>query len=119
MFRSIFFAVGIFLLLLGGQSLLVDKLIVSNRATVPKFLNGNQQGQVAAPFGQLPNANVPFGQSGFRGGQQPYYSQASALRNAPAQVRRQRVYQTREWMPWSLLAAGAVVIMYSASMGRN
>ena len=90
MFRSIFFAVGIFLVLLGGQSLLVDKLIVSNRATVPKFLNGNQQGQVAAPFGQQPSAT--FGQLGYRGGQQPYYSQASALRNAPAQVKRQKVY---------------------------
>ena len=118
MFRSIFFAVGIFLLLLGGQSLLVDKLIVSNRASVPKFLNRNQQGQVANPFGQQP-AVAPYGQSGFRGVQQPYYSQASALRNAPAQAKRQRVYQTREWMPWSLLAAGAIVIMYSASMGRN
>lgn len=120
MLRSIFFAVGIFLLLLGAQSLIVDKLVVSNRASVPKFLNGNQQGQVPAAFGQRPSA--PFsqaGQFGYRNGQQPYYSQASALRNAPAQVKRQKVYQTREWMPWSLLAAGTIVIMYSASMGRN
>ena len=117
---------------MGGQSLIVDKLILSNRASIPRVLAGNQTG----PYGQarLPYGNgignpgnfgtgaTPFNTAGYPAGQGQYYSQASAVRNAPAiggVNRPPRVYQTRDWMPWSLLAAGAVVVMYSASMRRG
>lgn len=130
MLRSIIFAIGLFLLILGGQSLVVDKLILSNQTKIPQLISGNRAaanpyGQVAGnPYGN-PNAAVagtPYGNAGYRAGQGQYYSQASAIRNAPVAggiSRPKRVYQTRDWMPWSLLAAGAVVIMYSASMRRD
>ena len=138
MLRSIIFAIGLFLLILGGQSLIVDKLILSNRASIPRAIAGNRgnpYGQAQLPYGNgngnFGNGNfgrgnvgaggVPYNTAGYRAGQGQYYSQASAVRNATGGAinRPKRVYQTRDWMPWSLLAAGAVVVMYSASMRRG
>lgn len=125
MVRSIIFAIGLFLLILGGQSLVVDKLVLSNRVRLPRLdarqAAGNPYGQTQTPFanGSSGVAGNPYSVPNFRVGQDQYYSQASAVRNAPALNGPKRVYQTRDWMPWSLLAAGAVVVMYSASMKQG
>ena len=147
MWRSFFMAVGIFMILLGLQSLMVDQFIMSNNRRIPKFitskdgifanpsspgqLTGNRpfegfRNQVRRPFQQLGNQQSAYGPSRYRSfGQSPNYglasygtaNTASGQASTPIQVsptlsRPQRIIQTKDWMPWSLLAAGTLIVLY-------
>lgn len=37
----------------------------------------------------------------------------------PGQVLRPKTIVTKDWMPWSLLAAGAIIFLYTSSHGRS
>lgn len=86
MWKSFFLAVGIFLLLLGVETLLVDKFIMANGKAIPRLVNGNssptQPGQfMPASYGRM-----------------------------------KREMTTKDWMPWSLLASGVITVMYTLSL---
>lgn len=38
---------------------------------------------------------------------------------APPQMAANRVFRPAEWIPWSLLASGAVVLIYAVSLRRG
>ena len=91
------FAFGIFLLVFGVQTLFVDRWIMS----------------FGTPVGTQNVANNTY----FNGNSGSAYRNAgySNPQNTQARVAK-RVYQTREWMPWSLLAAGSIIVLYTYSL---
>ncbi|MFM7116438.1 MAG: hypothetical protein ACKO9H_06845 [Planctomycetota bacterium] len=86
MWKSFFLAVGIFLLILGVESLVVDKFIMANGKAIPRLMNGN-----ATPVQQGPFTPASYG-------------------------RMKREMTTKDWMPWSLLASGVITVMYTLSL---
>lgn len=101
MIRSILMALGIFLLILGAESLLVDKVVVKNSTPTPARIAKQEQ-----------TGTSPFQNAGFRS--QNYYQEE--LQQEPAV---KRSYHTREWMPWSLLAAGTITVLYTYSLTHS
>ncbi|MEM9410538.1 MAG: hypothetical protein AAGA30_05460 [Planctomycetota bacterium] len=101
MFKSLLYAIGIFLLIFGAQTLFVDKWIMSYRTPAPA---------VVASGG-----NNLFRSAGYRssasGGN--YYNNGRGLGFTKP------VYQSQEWMPWSLLAVGTIIILYTYSTYRD
>ena len=91
-------AIGIFLLILGVQTLIVDRWLISSSG-----------GPVNQTVSQYYDGSTPFRSASY--GTDPRSSMGEVT-----QQRYQRVFRTREWMPWSLLAAGAVVVLYSYSL---
>ena len=107
MLRSISLAIGVFLLILGGQSLIVDKIVMAEARQLPKAISGSRY-----PNGA--NGNNVFRNAGY---QQPYYQNVSS---GVANLRQpKRVFQTKEWMPWSLLAAGTIIVLYTYSLPES
>ena len=118
MVRSFLFAIGIFLLILGAQTLVVDKWIISRESKLTPV--------VAPSNGSYSTSNSPYRTAAFsrtngysrnndpRFGNASYYNQP----NQPQQGFK-KVYQTRDWMPWSLLAAGSIIVLYTFSTGRH
>ncbi|MCH2180119.1 MAG: hypothetical protein MK106_15080 [Mariniblastus sp.] len=100
MIRSILMALGIFLLILGGESLLVDKVVVTSSRNVARVKASEK----------LPQS--PIQKAGFQS--QNYYQE-----DAKQEAALKRSYQTREWMPWSLLAAGVITVLYSYSLSKS
>ena len=108
MWRSFFLALGIFLIILGGQSLVVDHVILATNRKVPAIVTGqNPNGSVA-----YRNSGV-FSNNGYRANQVPYQSVGYSN---PVSRPGSNVVRTKEWMPWSLLATGAIVVMYTLSL---
>lgn len=95
MWKSFFWAVGIFLLILGGETLIVDKFVMADSRRIPRLMNGTTSPMMPASYG---------GQYGA----QPNYLPGV-----------NRTIETKDWMPWSLLAAGAVTVMYTSSLQRR
>ena len=100
MIRACLLAIGIFLLILGAQTLVVDRWLIakSGGAAKPKVSNYYDN--------QTPFRSASFNNPGAYNGQ---------IVPASGQ-QRQRVFRTREWMPWSLLAGGTIVVLYAYSL---
>lgn len=98
MFRSLIFAIGIFLLILGAQTLVVDRWVLANDSPLTTAVNDPGY----------------YNRSTFRPAGYSTYSGVTPQTFGP-----RRVYQTREWMPWSLLAAGTIIVLYTYSSGRG
>lgn len=45
--------------------------------------------------------------------------QAGGFFSAPVQNSVDRVFKPSEWFPWSLLATGSIVLLYSISLRKN
>ena len=90
MWRALFLAVGIFLCILGAECLVVDKFVMAGEAR-PVVAEPN-----AAPAGPA----TLFGET------------------APPAPAVKRDIEPAEWAPWSLLSAGAVVILYSLTLNK-
>ena len=178
MWRSLFFAVGIYLMLLGAEALIFERVDINASAKLPKFMNGlfensQQDSFLTAAAGQDPYLNVPqpgnpasnpnnsifrqtssqsqFGPSRFSGPQLGNYggpradlsrsgltanpSQNGSIAAYPASYSNPagangplapqrpsfgpRVLVPKDWMPWSLLAAGAIITLYTSSNLRS
>lgn len=93
MWRSLFLALGIFSLILGGETLVVDKYLMADGRKLPRIIKGSPD-----------QFNSPFQQAGYQ--------------NFPGQVSQSpnRVVQTKDWMPWSLLATGTIIVLYTYSL---
>jgi hypothetical protein len=88
MWKSFFLATGFFLLLLGAETLVVQKFALANGSRVPAVVS--DMGTAAAnPAWITPGSNGPV-------------------------LRRE--IRTSDWMPWSLLAAGAITVLYTLSL---
>ncbi len=106
MWRSFFLAVGIFAIVLGAESLIVDKVIFDGNQPIAAMVAGRSNGAGGSqnPFSgltQSPFQNVGFGTS---------------PTDLAAEIKGGKVFQTRDWMPWSLLAFGAITVMYTLSL---
>lgn len=45
--------------------------------------------------------------------------QSGGLFSPPVQTGSDRVFRPSEWFPWSLLASGAIVLLYSISLRKT
>lgn len=81
MWRSIFFAIGITLCILGAECLVVEEAVLA---------------ESIAPRAPIVASNGAINPSG-----------------------RQREIKTKEWMPWSFMIAGAVIILYTFTLPRR
>ena len=98
-------AVGLNSMLLGGECFILDRIELSQSFTSIVAGRDNAASAVAAsPI----NANF-FQNSGYK-----YQSP-----NGAAAAGRSRMFRPREWMPWSLLAAGAIIVMYTSAHARK
>ena len=113
MLRSLLFVIGIFLLIAGAQTLAVDKWIMSYE------LPSGQATSDSRSYYSSNSNNSPFRTAGYtsRYGNSSYGSQFG--QSTPATSTIKPVYQTRDWMPWSLLAGGTIIVLYTYSMGRR
>ena len=86
MWKSFFLAIGIFLLVLGTETLIVTKFVMADGNRVPRIVSGQGSQNTAGPF-------IQTGYSSLK-----------------------REIMTKDWMPWCLLAAGAITVMYTCSL---
>jgi len=118
MLRSFLFAIGIFLLILGAQTLVVDKWILSRAsALTPVAATANDSyGNRTSPY-----RTAGYSRNGYsRNLNNSTYGNASYYNQPNQQAGTfKKVYQTRDWMPWSLLAAGTIIVLYTYSTGRR
>jgi hypothetical protein len=96
MWKSFFLASGIFLMVLGAESLIVEKFSLTDSRRLSRLVSPD-------PISTAPSAGT--------------FSRASY--EVPKETAKGRTLKTREWMPWSLIAAGAITVMYTSSYGRN
>lgn len=92
MWRAFFFAVGLFTLIVGVQCLLVDS--VTWAQGVVEEPAPPPQPQQQSLFGQTPPPAAPVPTGG-------------------------GVYRPSESLPWSLMAVGTLVMLYSSAISRN
>ena len=104
MWRSLFLALGIFSIALGAETLVVDKFLMAESKRLPRVLSGN------------PNATTSYTNStnNYQAGYNGY--QAPQVQAPQARDIRSRIVQTKDWMPWSLLAAGSIIVLYTYSL---
>jgi len=94
MWKSFFLALGFFLLILGGQTLVIEKFAMASGRNVPKIVSSVTDG-ISNPAWTPPD-----------------------IAGTRQSVRRREI-RTREWMPWSLLAAGAITVLYTLSLPQR
>jgi hypothetical protein len=90
MWRAFFLASGIFLCILGAECLVVDQFVMAAEKPVSAL------DPTAAP----PGPATLFGAT------------------APPPPTVKKDIKPAEWAPWSLLSAGAVIIIYSLTLNR-
>jgi hypothetical protein len=99
--RAIFMALGLNAMLLGGECFVLDRIELSKPFT--SIVAGKDLASAPAAGGST-NTSL-FQNSG--------YQYPSAMGTSSTQ--RGRTFRPREWMPWSLLAVGAVIVMYTSA----
>ena len=99
--RAIFMALGLNARLLGGECFVLDRIELSKPFT--STILGKDLSASASAVGPT-NASLFQNSS---------YQYPSAL--GASLTNRGRTFRPREWMPWSLLAVGAVIVMYTSS----
>ena len=126
----------------------VDRILHENGTGTANWGNVPTAGGVAAPqpiqgYGGVPSLSSRFGPSRFGSSQfgndqffgganpvvQPTGSAPFSLAgfgSSPSTGLAQqnwakplKVVQTQDWMPWSLIAAGTVIVLYTNSLGRR
>ena len=119
MFRSLMFAIGIFLLVFGAETLIVDKWIMSYEVpgSAQQASTNNSQYYNNSPYrtasynsSRFPNGVTGYGNVNRTGTQ----NNVNAFTGGGV-GRVKPVYQTRDWMPWSLLAGGFMIVLYTFS----
>ena len=169
MWRSLFLAFGIVLVVMGLECIVVGRFTIARDARLPPFLKkmidnsadlsplagsgtagtGQSNANVAparavSGYGGIPNTVSGYGPSRFGGGQYgngPYLGSAESGAGAanpqfslsgfggeskgdtPAvsvsgpSIGRTRIVHTQDWMPWSLIAAGSIIVLFTNTMG--
>ena len=96
MWRAVFLSVGISLIVVGLECLFVEQFVVRNI------------GPPAKPQATA-NSNPGFQFASFP-------SQSTQTNQVKSKY---RMVPSKEWMPWSLLAAGTVIVIYTFSLPRR
>jgi hypothetical protein len=96
MARGFFVAVGIFVVLLGLECLVIDRVFLRDQAAPLPPQAANQQQSLATSF------------NSFR---------SSMMQQSQAPPQRQ--YQPPEWAPWSLLSVGVVTVLYAFALPKK
>ena len=91
MWRAFFLALGIYLCILGAECLVIDKFVMA----------GEQPAAAAETNSTPPGPATLFGAT------------------APSPPPAHRDIEPAEWAPWSLLSAGAVIILYALTINRQ
>ena len=91
MWKSFFWALGIFFLIAGGETLVVEKFIMADSRSIPRLVTGNLAS----------------------------FSPQNRAMQTPEMALTNRSVKTKDWMPWCLIAAGAVTIMYTSSLQKK
>jgi hypothetical protein len=92
MWRAVFLASGIMLIVLGFEAMFVEQVEVRE-------------------LRQKPAVSVAGIESPFRN---------ASFVEPPSGVVRTKTYRPPDWMPWSLMAAGTIVVLYTYSLpGRK
>lgn len=95
MWRALFLALGINAIILGTECMLLDRVELSPAVTQHQQSLAND------------------------------YSRPSLFQNSVFQfqdnnvVGPRRVFKPREWMPWSLIATGIIIVVYTSSYQRR
>jgi hypothetical protein len=97
MWKPFFWALGIFLVVLGAETLVVEKFVLSDSRRLPRLVS-------PTPYGNNNPSTPNFLPAGYQQTKIAAYN---------------REIQTKDWMPWSLLAAGAITIMYTSSLANG
>lgn len=88
-----------------------------SNSNLPPSLGGSQSyygGLPGQTLGTRANPNQPFSLAGFS------TNKNNPANNGPFGKKiKARYFQTKEWMPWSLLAVGTLVVLYTNSTGRG
>jgi hypothetical protein len=91
MWRAFFLALGIYLCILGAECLVIDNFVMA----------GEQSAAASEANPAPPGPATLFGAT------------------APPLPPARRDIQPADWAPWSLLSAGAVVILYALTINRQ
>ncbi|MEM7454034.1 MAG: hypothetical protein AAF456_06725 [Planctomycetota bacterium] len=149
MWRSFFLALGIFSIILGAQSLVVEHFMTADTRKFPRLIypeNGQggylQQSPLQQSSGYNPYQNSLYQRENSYGlysnfdpalqdnrfGNRPLFQQASYgnagygqagfFQGRPTSFRNRIIY-TKDWMPWSLIAVGSVIVLYTTSLRRK
>ena len=94
MWRAFFLALGINLLILGGECLFVEQVVFAKS-------NSKKSAEVVTPD----NIYAPAS-----------FSQASSN---SVESKKKKSFRPKDWMPWSLLAAGSIIVIYTYSLPRR
>ena len=98
-------ALGLNSMLLGGEFFIMERIELSKSFT--SIVMG-KDGNAAPVVGGPTNASI-FQNSGYQ----------FQTTNGASAADRGRIFRPREWMPWSLLAVGAIIVMYTSSYARK
>ena len=100
-------------MLMGGQALVVDQVVMASSRRIPAILDSrNSVSVVGQPYSEVASGRNTSSNrtSGFRSVGYQYPS------NTRDYLRSKRVIQSKDWVPWSLLAVGAIVVLYTYSL---
>jgi len=100
--RAFFMALGLNSMLLGGECFVLERIELSKSFT----------SIVAGQDPMLANSARPSNSSVFQ-------NSAYQAMMADSLDGSGRMFRPREWMPWSLLAVGAIIVMYTSSHARK
>ena len=95
MWRAFFLAVGINLCIMGAQCLVVEKIVLADH-------------QKVTPESAQPTQSL-YKQVG-------YQQTGDQSKNGKPDS---QIYEPKSWIPWSLLASGAIVILYTHSLPKR
>ena len=145
MWRCLFMAVGIFAIILGLETMFLDQVLMTNKRRLSKIIAAktrslSERNDAQNPY-QLPsyrgddsyaneNALSRFWDRTRDTFRQPGYGNAAYdsagkievptyRAPVPAKSTGLRVVKMKDWMPWSLLAAGSIIVLYSHSRGST
>lgn len=146
MWRALFLAIGLTTMLVGLEFLFVEQIVikklgrksaknsVTNSAN-PNSTNPNDPFQTASyqvPYYQnsayqqyspYQNAGVSNGNRAFNGNfNSGAFNNASvntSAGNGVLETTGFHTYRPKEWMPWSMLAVGAIIVIYTFTLGTG
>lgn len=94
MWRAFFLALGIMMIIVGGQFFLFESMEIKRVRRPIITTNTNQ------------TSSTPYQQASFTNSVQPPLSKTI-------------VFRPKDWMPWSLLAVGSIILIYTFTLPRR
>jgi hypothetical protein len=142
MWRAFFFACGIMLIVLGLECIVVERFRISSDSGLNRLARkfiGSENGSAVNLAGGSSQAGIPIGPGGYGSAQSqfgpsrmndsPFFNASVDNRQAagnPVNLANSnsgallgkpvKSFKTEDWMPWSLIAAGTIISLYTHSL---